>query len=213
MTLDATRKPRACAVRLSLSIALAGLLAALGGLGCLHTQARFQSAEESEREKDLDVRTIGEITEVANAGPLAVSGVGLVTGLNGTGHSPSGEFRKMLEDELRKQRVEHVKQLLDSPDNALVLVSGGIRAGARKGDTFDLEITLPTGSKTTSLAGGYLQPCFLRNYEMTKNIKPEYQGSNKLLPGHVFAHGSGPILVGMGANEEGPEVRRGRIWS
>lgn len=210
MTLVPTRKSRARAASLPSFIVLAGLLAVCG---CLHSQARFQSAEESERDKDLDVRTIGEITEVANAGPLAVSGVGLVTGLNSTGHSPGGEFRAMLENELRKQKVEHVKQMLDSPDNALVLISGGIRAGARKGDTFDLEITLPPGSKTSSLAGGYLQTCLLRNYETTKNIKPQYDGSNKLLTGHVFAHGSGPILVGMGSSEEGPEVRRGRIWS
>lgn len=210
MTTFPSWKPRFMASRLPLLIVLAGLLTTAG---CLQTQALFGPAEDSERDKDLDVRTIGEITEVANAGPLPVSGVGLVTGLSGTGHSPPGEFRGMLENELRKQKVEHVKQLLDSPDNALVLVSGGIRAGARKGDTFDLEITLPPGSKATSLAGGYLQPCMLRNYEMAKNINPEYQGSNRLLPGHVFAHGGGSILVGMGASEEGPEVRRGRIWS
>ncbi|MBM4071059.1 MAG: hypothetical protein FJ271_19235 [Planctomycetes bacterium] len=207
--------------RLPLLLAFAGLFAALlATAGCLHAPLTAVPATDSERDKDLDVRTIGEITEVANAGPLAVSGVGLVTGLSGTGHSPTGEFRGMLENELRKQKVEHVKQLLDSPDNALVLVSGGIRAGARKGDTFDLEISLPPGSKATSLAGGYLQTCMLRNYEMAKNINPEYQGGNKLLSGHIFAHGSGLILVGANAASatseegvEGAEVRRGRIWS
>lgn len=196
--------------KLHLKMLLAGLLASLG---CISPQTRFQSAEDSEREKDLDVRTIGEITEVANAGPLAVSGVGLVTGLSGTGDSPGGEFRGRLENELRRQKVDNIKQLLDSPDNALVLLSGGVRAGARKGDAFDVEISLPPGSKATSLAGGYLQTSLLKNYDTTKNLNPEYKGSNRLLDGHVLAHGSGPILVGLGANDEGPEVRRGRIWS
>lgn len=214
MTLFPGWKLRFKASRLPMIMALAGVLTMVGCLHMPFTALVSPPTEDAERDKDLDVRTIGEITEVANAGPLAVSAVGLVTGLNGTGHSPPGEFRVMLENELRKQKVQHVKQLLDSPDNALVLVSGGIRAGARKGDAFDLEVTLPPGSKASSLAGGYLQTCMLRNYEMAKNIDPSYQGGNKLLPGHILAHGSGPILVGLGAaDEEGAEVRRGRIWS
>lgn len=208
--------------RLGFTVVLAGLLAMLG---CVHIQPLGKTAEELECEKDLDVRTIGEITDVANAGPLVVSGVGLVTGLNGTGHSPAGEFRSMLENELRKQKIENVKQLLDSADNALVLLSGLIRAGSRKADVFDIEITLPPGSKATSLAGGYLQTALLRDYDTKKNINPDTKGGNGLLPGHVLAHGSGPILVGLSSNlnlskdgqadatSEATDTRRGRIWS
>src|SRR4051812_7405730 len=93
-------------------------LALFALLGCLQPQARLQMGDEAERDKDLDVRTIADVTEVGNVGPLQVSGVGLVTGLAGSGGSPMGHYRDMLERQLRQQRAEHVKALLDSPDNA-----------------------------------------------------------------------------------------------
>lgn len=189
------------------------LLAGAALTGCVTPQARFQSAEESEREKDLDVRTIGEVTEVANAQPIQVSGVGVVTGLEGTGHSPPGGFRTMLEQQLRKQKIQNVKALLDSPDNALVLVSAFIPAGARKGDPLDVEITLPPGSKATSLRGGYLQECVLHNFDSTRHLSPEYTGNDKLLKGHILARARGPLLVGFGSPDEVAEQRRARIWS
>src|SRR5437016_1154596 len=121
---------------------MAGML--IVAAGCFTPFTRMQSVEETEREKDLEaVRTIGDVTEVANVGALQVSGVGFVTGLDGTGDSPKDNFRKMLEEQLRKQKVENIKALLDSPNNAVVLVSGWIQPGTRKGEPFDLEITLP----------------------------------------------------------------------
>ena len=95
----------------------------LGLAGCVSPQTRAQSAEETEREKDLDVRTIGHVTELANFQVIQVSGVGLVTGLEGTGHSPNTPYRKQLEDELRKRKVEDVKTLLNSASNCLTTCS------------------------------------------------------------------------------------------
>src|SRR5438309_11413860 len=88
--------------------------------GCVNPQTRAQSAEETEREKDLEVRTIGDVTEVANVQQIQVSGVGLVTGLEGTGHSPNGFFRTVLDQQLRKQKIDNVRSVLDSPNNCLV---------------------------------------------------------------------------------------------
>ena len=86
------------------AIWLPGVALLLGLTGCLSPQTRMQSAEESERDKDLEaVRTIGDVTEVANAGALQVSCVGLVTDLEGTGGSPRGEWRNMLEKEMRQR--------------------------------------------------------------------------------------------------------------
>lgn len=180
--------------------------------GCVSPLPRFQSAEESERERDLAVRTIGEVTEVANVQPYQVSGVGIVTGLEGTGHSPQGQFRTMLEQQLRKQKIENIKSLLDSPDNALVLVSALIPAGARKGEPLDIEVTLPPGSKATSLRGGSLQDCSLRNYDNTRNLNPETTSSDRLLPGHILARAKGPLLVGLGNPDEPAEQKRARVW-
>src|SRR4051794_15263671 len=92
----------------------------LGMLGCAHQsqQTRLQAAEE---DKDSEVKTLGDITTVANADAIAVLGVGLVTGLDGTGGgAPPGWQRTVLEDHLRKKGVEHVKELLASKDTSLV---------------------------------------------------------------------------------------------
>src|SRR5262249_14183082 len=124
-----------------------------------------------------------------------------------------GTFRTLLEQDLAKQNVPNVRQLLDSPDNALVLVTAWVPAGARKGDPLDVEVTLPKGSRATSLRGGYLHVCRLRPYETTKHLSPEYEGGNKLLPGHVLAHAKGPLLVGLGKADEPAELKKGRIWA
>ncbi|HWY85216.1 MAG TPA: flagellar basal body P-ring protein FlgI [Gemmataceae bacterium] len=181
----------------------------LGQTGCVNPQTRAQSSEETERDKDLEVRTIGDVTEVDNVQRIQVSGVGLVTGLDETGHSPPSQFRTMLEQQLRKQKVEDVKGLLDSRSNCLVLVNAFIPAGARKGDVIDIEVTLPAGSKATSLRGGYLQDCILREYENKRTLSPQYAGSNQLLSSQVLAHARGPLLVGFGNTDE---MRQGLIW-
>src|SRR5262249_47050809 len=166
---------------------------------------RLQAEEESERVKDLDVLTIRQVSEVANILPVQLQGVGLVTGLDGTGGgAPPNEYRKMLERELRLGKVENVKALLDSPNNALVLVSAVLPAGTRRGDRIDVQVFLPPGS-SGSLKGGVLYPCQLRPYESARNINPDKK-SNAGLSGHVLAHASGPLLVGLGAYQ--PSVKK-----
>jgi flagellar basal body P-ring protein FlgI len=202
------------------------VLVGLTGLaGCIELPThRGQSAEESERDKDLDIRTIGDITTVSNAGALPISGVGLVTHLSGTGGgSPPGYFRKMLEDQLLKQDVRNVKalldahgvstvkQLLDAPDCAMVMLTAVIVPGSRKGDLIDIDVTLPDGSKVTSLRGGILEHATLVDYANARDINPA-KGDN-LLKGHVLAHASGPVVVGMDGNDEPGHLRKGRVWS
>jgi hypothetical protein len=193
------------------------LLAAvlLGAAGCAQIQPRGQVAEDPDAKFDLkEVLTVGDVTDVANASPLQVSGVGLVVGLDGTGGSaPPSEFRTLLEQQLLKQGVRDVKRVLESPENAMVLVTAIIPPGARKGDPLDLQVTLPAGSKVTSLRGGVLKECVLRNYDTSHNLDPAYQGSNKLLPGHVLAKARGPLLVGFGPEQdETVRLRQARIW-
>ncbi len=192
-------------------IAVLGVLT-LGFTGCVSPQTRGQSAEETERDKDLTIRSIGDFTEVANANKIQVSGVGLVTGLDGTGHSPKGIYRNMLEQQLRKQRVENVKTLLDSPNSCLVLVSAFLPPGCRRGDVLDVEVTLPPGSKATNLKGGYLQDCYLRDYDLKKSVSPTYAGADGLLTGNIRAHARGPLLVGFGDADEPAQLRQARIW-
>src|SRR5712692_10313785 len=164
---------------------LGGML--LGLVGCAQLQTRGQSADEGEREKEPEVKTIGSVTEVDNAEPIPVSGVGLVTGLDGTGGgAPPGGFRTMLEDQLKKRAADNgkelnAKEILASKNNAMVLVSALIPAGARKGDPVDIEVTLPPGSKSTSLRGGYLQFCLLYNYDNARRIAPHLVAADQLV--------------------------------
>ena len=194
--------------------------------GCVDPQKRALLQEDNERERDLDVALVGQVADFGNVGMLKVDGVGLVTGLAGTGHCPDGFYRNMMEQYLYKNlgprdgnmpnvpKDMSVRQILDNPNNCLVIVTCYIPAGARKGDRFDAEITLPAGSKATSLAGGRLLASMLRVWEAEANISnnPNLQNSGRLREGHVFAVAQGPLIVGFGNNADSNELKRGQVW-
>ena len=87
-----------------------------------------------------------------------------MVGLEGTGGDAPHEYRKELEEQLKKDGMDNPREMLASRDNALVVVAAQIPPGARKGDALDLEVTLPPQSKTSSLRGGVLKECVLFNY-------------------------------------------------
>src|SRR5258708_7446920 len=117
--------------------ALVSLMAAvvLGLFGCASTkQTRLQAEDDNGRDK-YEVKTIGDVTTVANSEPISVAGVGIVVGLEGTGgEAPPGGQRAMLEDFLRKRGVKDVKGLLASKDASMVIVSARIPPGSRDHD-------------------------------------------------------------------------------
>ena len=191
----------------------------LGLVGCAHQQTRLQAEDETEKEKVPEIKTIGDMTTVANAESLPVTGVGLVVNLDGTGSSaPPGVYRTMLENQLHKNKVpmEHVKEVLASPSTSLVLVTALIPPGARKDDPLDVEITLPRESRTTSLRGGRLLECPLLNFENKRNIDkvfaPSTQGGDQFIPGHKVARAEGQLLVGLGDGDDSGKMRQARIW-
>jgi Flagellar P-ring protein len=194
--------------------------------GCLpDEQKRLQMAEANEKERDLDVRTVKDVCDVGNLGPLQVHGIGLVTGLAGTGHCPDGYYRKMMEQFLLKNMGDRggqianvpkeasVRQILDNPNNCLVIVSAQIPAGTRKGDRFDVDVTLPDGSKAESLAGGYLQFSLLRMYQSKADLSDRFKNSPELLSGNIFAHAKGQLIVGFGNNVDANELKKGKVWN
>jgi hypothetical protein len=187
-------------------------LVLLAVAGCVGPQARLQMAEDAEVKKDLSVKTIADVADFHAVGHVQISGIGLVTGLDGTGSTPPGPYRKELEQILGKQKVEHIKELLDSPNCALVLVTAFIPPGGRRGDKLDVAVTLPPGSKASSLAGGYLQPCLLREHNSTKGLMPDYEGPDRLLPGHVMGRARGPLVAGLSESPDPGELRRARVW-
>jgi hypothetical protein len=203
---------------------IAGLmaLAVLGSVGCQSdsdkskVQPRSQVGEDPIGELDATT-TIGQKTSVSNVDPIAVSGIGLVYGLPGTGSAATpGSWRSMLENSLKKQGRTDIGLLLDDPrrTTSLVLVSGLIPPGARKGDPIDIQVTLPDDSKTTSLKGGRLFLCDLYNTETTGNLKSLIHDgrpagpSGDLKLGDVWARADGQLIAGafVPADGKNPDV-------
>jgi flagellar basal body P-ring protein FlgI len=229
------RTRHAFAVVLSL-----GSLAGCTSLGSLTNKpetavtARPQASEEAAAPAILRV---GDKTVVGNVDPQPVSAVGLVWKLNGTGSAAGGEWRAMLERDLRKKKLPNTRQFLDDPNKStsLVLVSAVIPPGARRGDMIDIDVTLPRGSQTTSLKGGALLECDLAVSEESGAVREAMAKSgapvganpasgNTLLIGKTLVRAEGPLVVGSTettakakAKIEGeaePEDRftAGRIW-
>jgi hypothetical protein len=184
--------------------------------GCAHEQVRPQSEDETERDR-YQVKAIGDVTTMGNTDPIPIGGVGLVVGLNGTGSSPAaGGERSLLEANLLKQGVQDVRKLLSSSDISMVRVSAIVPAGARKGDPLDVEVTLPPGSRTTSLRGGRLFECRLYNYDFAGHLDPRLAGTEsgqRPLQGHPLAKAEGSLLVGFDGGDEATRLKQARIWS
>jgi hypothetical protein len=193
----------------------------LGGLGavllvlagCSHSsQSRAQAEDDSEAHR-YDVPTVGDRTTVGNATPVPLGGVGLVTGLEGSGGDCThDDYRAMLADTLRKQGVRNVNEILNSPNNALVIIDALLPPGASRGDPIDVEVKLPPGSKATSLRGGVLLKCNLYDYALARDLKEDYKGPQNLLPGHAVAYAEGAVLVGV-HGDDGMRSKFGRIWN
>jgi len=189
---------------------------------CTHQQTRLQSDDEPDRDaKEVEVKTIGDITQVDGVFDIPVAGVGLVLGLEGTGGGvPPGNERSALEDTLKKKGVSNIQELFNSKTTSLVRVSARVPAAARKGDPIDLFVTVPENSRTTSLRGGTLAECVLYNFDTTGHIS-EVVGSKSagrpdaFLRGHAQVQAKGRLLVGLkpeGASEEPASLKSGIIW-
>jgi len=200
---------------------LAGLSGVVGAtVGCFPQQTnRAQVADDTEKDANA---TVGMKTVMGNAEPIPVSAVGLVYNLKGTGSSPvSDGWRSMLENTIKKRKLNS-KELLDDParTTSLVLVSGTVPPGCRSQDRFDLTITLPPGSKTTSLRGGTLEICDLTNFEAAGNARQQLTdaglpvgktplaASSSVLIGNRLGTGEGSLVSGqllqVKENTDGP---------
>lgn len=188
-------------------------------LGCQDLELfRMQSEEDEyeddalervvEKEVELGRRTkIGDYTNISGLNMVVLEGVGLVTGLNGTGgDSPSSTYRKALLDDMRKRRVEDPNKILASPSTAMVVVRAYLPPLIKKGEHFDVELRLPEGSEATSLAGGWLLKCDL----VERAVVP----GRGVMNGDLLARAEGPILISTGETDSeslAGVVRRGSI--
>jgi hypothetical protein len=105
---------------------------------------------------------------------------------------------------MQKRNVHDAEKVLRSPRTALAIVRGVIPPGARKGDRFDVEISVPARDQTTSLEGGWLLEVELKEKAAVDGVG--------VLSGRTLGKAAGPILTTMSTDAAVPaEPRRGRI--
>jgi flagellar basal body P-ring protein FlgI len=152
-------------------------------------------------------KLLGDYIKVSGYSFVVLEGVALVVGLDGTGEDPpASPLRAMLLEDMRRRRVEDPQTLLRSPDTTMVIVRAFLPPLIKKGETFDVEITLPDGSKTSSLAGGYMLECDLKEHA--------YVQGGGTREGKLMAKAKGPILLATDqgdARHEKANLRRGTI--
>jgi len=137
--------------------------------------------------------------------PVTIEGVGLVTGLRGTGSDPrpSG-LRQSLLAEMRARGVVDPETVLASRDTALVLVRGVLPPGIQAGERFDVEVRVPSGDETTSLRGGWLLETELKEFAVFSE--------NQVRSGHVLGRASGPVMTDPFAQAKQDSVLSVRGW-
>ena len=177
---------------------------------------RSQSPEKAEDLSDdfddelttrIEVPMVGDYTTFTGLHRVVLEGVGLVVGLNGTGGDPPpSTYREALVDDMRRRNIREWKEIIRSPDTALVVVRAYLPPLISKGDRFDVDIRVPGDTGATSLNGGRLMETILSETALVPG-----QG---VMKGHVVAKAHGPIMI---SPEEGDAedlngvLKRGRV--
>ena len=161
--------------------------------------------EEDDDDFGTSIKTpmLSEYMSVQGNTIITLRGVGLVTGLNGTGGDPSpSASRTQLQNEMSRRNVKDGKRILASQDTALVVVTAYLPAMVTKGQRFDVRIAIPPQAKATSLKGGYLLET-----RLFEEANVEGRGA---LKGHEYAVAGGAILTNLGVKGS-PEERQGEL--
>jgi len=169
-----------------------------------------QDDEEKSYGTEINTPLIGDYTTFGGMSPIMVEGVGLVTGLNGTGGDPAPSIhRTLLLEDMKKRGVKNPNAILQSPDTALVIVRAYLPPTIKPGDNIDAEVVIPESAEATSLEGGWL---------MEVELEEHIVAGSQLKTGHVFAKVKGPILVPgatVGASDRkggsNLQLRKGRV--
>ncbi len=163
--------------------------------------------EDGEFSTKVNTPLIGEYTQVGGLNVIVLQGVGLVTGLRGTGGDPPPSmYRTAMLEDMRKRNIKDPNKILRDPNTALVVVRAYLPPLVEKGEHFDVEVRAVDGSGVQSLNGGWLMET-----ELTEQALVPGRG---VMKGHTYARAQGPVLVstGGGAVKEGSALlQRGRI--
>ncbi|MFO1019533.1 MAG: flagellar basal body P-ring protein FlgI [Planctomycetales bacterium] len=183
-------------------------------LGCQKLDVvRLQNKDKNKDKKELfetqelKVEYIGDKSQIVGNSPMKLYGVGLVTGLDNTGEDPPpSSYRSTLVREMERRGVKKPNEILKDPSTALVLVEAYLNADVKKGEPFDVIVSLPPNSTATSLAGGWLMETYLWEKAYVQNVGE--------LTGRSYGTAEGPILVSMGLGEEkdlAGVLKRGKV--
>lgn len=158
-------------------------------------QFRSQNPMNDDFERNERTKFVGDYSTIAGLNMLVLEGVGLVTGLDGTGEDPPpSSYRTAIQQEMKRRDVHNAKELLKSPNTAVVIVRAYLPPMIRKGDHFDIEVRLPENSQAKSLDGGWLLETQLSEHAIVPG--------GKRLDGRIDARAAGPILISARGNEK-----------
>lgn len=165
---------------------------------------RFDDGLDLENSNEFRPPFIGDHVTVSGLNLVTLEGVGLVTGLDGTGGDPPpSQFRTQLLDDMRRREIPDPNRIIRSPSTALVIVRAYLPPLVQPGDHFDVEVRVPDGSEVTSLNGGWLLECRLTE----RAIVP----GKGVIEGKERARAEGAILVSTGEGTSDSLLRRGRV--
>jgi flagellar basal body P-ring protein FlgI len=164
-----------------------------------------ENVQEALRGDGEHARLIGDYITVRRGLQMyVVEGIGLVSGLNGTGTDDGPPYRDMMLEEMRKMKFPRPEQFLSSTNTTIVIVRAYIPPLVRQGDRLDVEVHVPEGSGATSLRGGTLLECTL--------TEVAYAPGKGHMKGKVLARASGQILgANLGEADVSGDFLRGTV--
>ena len=168
----------------------------------------IQKEEDNDFGTRIETPLLRDYISVTGNNLIALRGVGLVTGLDGTGGDPPpSHLRKELLDEMTRRKIENPGQILASRNTALVMVTAYLPAMVRDKQTFDVRVMLPPNSEATSLKGGWLLE--------TRLSEEQTIAGRGNIKGHEYAVAYGAILTALGNGDHTKDgsamLRRGSI--
>ncbi len=135
---------------------------------------------------------VGQITRLQGAMHNALRGVGLVTGLNGTGSTDKAS-RQAAQNLVRTYGLNVAESDMTAGSFALVTINATLPPFTKEGKGLDVKVS--AFSDTSSLFGGFLQEAQLAGPD-----------------GDVYAIASGPLTVsGFAAGANGTTVTRNQV--
>lgn len=164
--------------------------------------------EDNDFDTRLETPLLRDYVSVTGNNMIALRGVGLVLGLDGTGGDPPpSHLRKQLLDDMVRRKIPNPGQILASRNTALVMVTAYLPAMVREGQRFDVRVMLPPNSEATSLKGGRLLE--------TRLSEEQTIAGKGNLKGHEYGIANGAILTALGSggsSRDAPAMlRRGSI--